>query len=86
MYDTSWHDGDGELSKQLARGTQGVGPAGVVGDQQRLGARRRVVAELADTDDTTRRIYESYSSFQRGVENYHAISEEAYIDARRNRD
>ena len=59
-------------------------PKDVLAEFRRLSA--DVVAELADTDDTTRRIYESYSSFQRGVENYHAISEEAYIDARRNRD
>lgn len=42
-----------------------------------------VVAELANADDTTRRIYESYKSFQEGVENYHLISEEAYTSARR---
>ena len=59
-------------------------PKDVLAEFRRLSA--DVVAELADTDDTTRRIYESYSSFQGGEENYHAISEEAYIDARRNRD
>ena len=42
-----------------------------------------VVSELADTDETTRRIYESYKSFQAGVENYHNISEEAFIEARK---
>jgi TRAP-type mannitol/chloroaromatic compound transport system substrate-binding protein len=59
-------------------------PKDVLDEFRRLSA--EVVAELADTDETTRRIYESYSSFQRGVENYHAISEEAYIDARRDQD
>jgi TRAP-type mannitol/chloroaromatic compound transport system substrate-binding protein len=58
-------------------------PDDVLAEFRRLSA--DVVAELADTDATTRRIYESYSTFQKGVENYHAISEEAYIDARRAR-
>ena len=56
-------------------------PDDVLAEFKRLSA--EVVTELANTDETTRRIYESYSAFQEGVENYHAISEEAYIDARR---
>ncbi len=56
-------------------------PDDVLAEFRRLSA--EVVSELADTDETTRRIYESYSKFQQGVEDYHAISEEAYIDARR---
>lgn len=43
----------------------------------------QVVSELAETDDVTRRIYESYKNFQEGVEKYHLISEEAYIEARK---
>jgi TRAP-type mannitol/chloroaromatic compound transport system substrate-binding protein len=43
----------------------------------------QVVAELADTDEVTRRIYDSYKSFQAGVENYHSISEDAYVEARK---
>ncbi len=43
----------------------------------------QVVSELAESDEVTRRIYESYRSFQKGVENYHHISEEAYIEARK---
>lgn len=41
-----------------------------------------VVAELAETNDNTRRIYESCRSFQERVQNYHAVGEEAYIQAR----
>ena len=43
----------------------------------------QVVAELADTDEVTRRIYDSYKSFQAGVENYHSIAEDAYVEARK---
>lgn len=42
-----------------------------------------VVGELAEIDEVTHRIYESYKNFQTGVENYHRISEEAYIEARK---
>jgi TRAP-type mannitol/chloroaromatic compound transport system substrate-binding protein len=41
-------------------------PDDVLAEFRRLSA--DVVAELADTDATTRRIYESYSTFQKGVE------------------
>ncbi|MGY4877771.1 TRAP transporter substrate-binding protein [Vreelandella aquamarina] len=41
-----------------------------------------VVAELAESSDLAARIYESYSAFQDKVENYHAISEQAYYNAR----
>ena len=44
---------------------------------------RQVVAELAETDEVTRRIYDSYSDFQQGVENYHSIAEDAYVEARK---
>ncbi len=44
---------------------------------------RNVVTELAQTDEVTARIYESYSSFQTGVENYHSIAEDAYVEARK---
>jgi TRAP-type mannitol/chloroaromatic compound transport system substrate-binding protein len=43
----------------------------------------QVVAELANTDEVTRRIYDSYKSFQEGVENYHSIAEDAYVEARK---
>ena len=42
-----------------------------------------VVSELAQTDEVTARIYESYKSFQEGVENYHSIAEDAYVEARK---
>jgi TRAP-type mannitol/chloroaromatic compound transport system substrate-binding protein len=41
-----------------------------------------VVDELAQTDEVTARIYESYKSFQEGVSNYHRIAEDAYVNAR----
>lgn len=41
-----------------------------------------VVAEMARTNAMTQRIYDSYHSFQEGVETYHGIAEEAYIQAR----
>ncbi|MEX2131660.1 MAG: ABC transporter substrate-binding protein, partial [Pseudohongiellaceae bacterium] len=41
-----------------------------------------VVAELAATDETTRRVYESWSKFLEGVSAYHSIAEDAYIEAR----
>ena len=41
-----------------------------------------VVRELSQVDALTLRIYESYKNFQDGVQNYHRISEEAYIEAR----
>lgn len=43
---------------------------------------REVVAEMGQTNDMTRRIYESYTSFQEGVQSYHGIAEEAFIEAR----
>jgi len=41
-----------------------------------------VVRELSQADAVTGRIYDSYKRFQQGVQNYHRISEEAYIEAR----
>ncbi|XGA79969.1 TRAP transporter substrate-binding protein [Halomonas sp. CH40] len=41
-----------------------------------------VIAELAESSDLATRIYESYSTFQDKVVNYHAISEQAYYNAR----
>ncbi|GHB03789.1 TRAP transporter substrate-binding protein [Modicisalibacter luteus] len=41
-----------------------------------------VVQELAETNDMAKKIYDSYSAFQDKVENYHAISEQAYYNAR----
>lgn len=41
-----------------------------------------VVAEMAKTDNLSKRIFESYQSFRTNVMNYHSISEQAYINAR----
>jgi len=41
-----------------------------------------VVAEMGQTNAMTRRIYESYTNFQEGVQSYHRIAEEAFIEAR----
>lgn len=42
----------------------------------------QVVAEMGQTNAMTQRIYESYTNFQEGVEAYHGVAEEAYIQAR----
>lgn len=42
----------------------------------------QVVSELAASDPMAKKIYDSYSAFQDKVENYHAISEQAYYNAR----
>ncbi|MBZ9558861.1 MULTISPECIES: TRAP transporter substrate-binding protein [unclassified Modicisalibacter] len=42
----------------------------------------QVVSELAASDPMAEKIYDSYSTFQDKVENYHAISEQAYYNAR----
>ena len=42
-----------------------------------------VVAEMASTNAMTQRIYASYRTFQEGVENYHSVAEEAFIEARK---
>ena len=41
-----------------------------------------VVAELAESSELATRIYDSYQAFQEKVEDYHAISEQAYYNAR----
>lgn len=41
-----------------------------------------VVAEAAGTDELAQRIYDSYMGFLDDVRDYHAISEQAYINAR----
>lgn len=56
-------------------------PDDVLQELRRLS--EEVVTELGTSDTQTRRIYESYKDFQKDVENYHSISEEAYISARR---
>jgi TRAP-type mannitol/chloroaromatic compound transport system substrate-binding protein len=56
-------------------------PDDVLQELQRLS--EEVVSELGTRDAKTRQIYESYKDFQKNVENYHSISEEAYISARR---
>ncbi len=55
-------------------------PDDVLLELSRLSA--EVVAEMGQTNDMTRRIYESYTSFQEGVQSYHGIAEEAFIEAR----
>ena len=42
-----------------------------------------VVAELAATNESTQRVYDSYRAFQERVRNYHAVGEEAYLEARK---
>ncbi len=41
-----------------------------------------VVAEMADSSDMARRIYASYSAYKTSVEDWHAIAEHAYLNAR----
>ncbi|XKE45682.1 TRAP transporter substrate-binding protein [Halomonas organivorans] len=41
-----------------------------------------VVAELAESSEMAQKIYDSYRAFQDKVVNYHAISEQAYYNAR----
>jgi TRAP-type mannitol/chloroaromatic compound transport system substrate-binding protein len=41
-----------------------------------------VVAELAESSELAGRIHETYRAFQDKVVNYHAISEQAYYNAR----
>jgi TRAP-type mannitol/chloroaromatic compound transport system substrate-binding protein len=41
-----------------------------------------VVAEVADNDPLTKKVYESFIDFREGVSNWHEISEQAYINAR----
>ncbi|MBN8412930.1 TRAP transporter substrate-binding protein [Halomonas denitrificans] len=55
-------------------------PDDVLAQAQEISA--EVVQELADSSDIAGRIYESYREFQDKVVNYHAISEQAYYNAR----
>ncbi|GEN22733.1 C4-dicarboxylate ABC transporter [Halomonas cupida] len=55
-------------------------PDDVLAEAKRISA--EVVQELADSSELAGRIYESYSDFQQKVTNYHAISEQAYYNAR----
>ena len=41
-----------------------------------------MVEELAASSPMAQKIYDSYSAFQEKVQNYHAISEQAYYNAR----
>ncbi len=45
-------------------------------------AAHAVVAEVAETDALSRRIYDSYMNFLRDVRSYHEISEQAYVNVR----
>ena len=42
-----------------------------------------VTAELAQEDDSTARVYESWKNFKDAVINYNGIAEEAFIEARK---
>jgi len=46
------------------------------------GLSREVVKEAAEKDELSRRIYSSYMAFLEDVRSYHAISEQAYLNAR----
>lgn len=41
-----------------------------------------VVAEMANSSEMARRIHESYSAYKARVEDWHAIAEHAYLNAR----
>ena len=41
-----------------------------------------VIKEMVANDPLAKKVYESYSSFEAGVKDYHHISEQAYINAR----
>lgn len=41
-----------------------------------------VVSEVAKTDPLTQKVFESFIAFRDGVSNWHALSEQAYINAR----
>lgn len=45
-------------------------------------ASREVLSELADSNDNAREIYDSIQAFQKTVQDYHRITEQAYLDAR----
>ena len=45
-------------------------------------AAKEVVAEAASADPLSQKIYDSYMAFLADVKAYHAISEQAYINAR----
>ena len=45
-------------------------------------AAQAVVAEVAETDALSRRIYDSYMNFLSDVRGYHEISEQAYVNVR----
>ena len=41
-----------------------------------------VLAELSETSPLAKEIYDSFMAYQKGVTNYHHISEQAYLEAR----
>ncbi|MDL4862022.1 ABC transporter substrate-binding protein, partial [Halomonas elongata] len=55
-------------------------PDDVLAEAKKISA--DVVAELAESSDMAGKIYDSYRAFQDKVVNYHAISEQAYYNAR----
>lgn len=55
-------------------------PDDVLAEAKRISA--DVVGELAESSEMARKIYDSYQAFQEKVVNYHAISEQAYYNAR----
>ena len=56
-------------------------PDAVIGELRSISA--EMLEELADDSDLSRRIAESVKAFQRQATAYHAISEEAYYQARK---
>ncbi len=55
-------------------------PDDVLAEAQKLS--EEVVSELAESDPMAKKIYDSYRTFQDKVESYHAISEQAFYNAR----
>ncbi|WP_458526647.1 TRAP transporter substrate-binding protein [Onishia taeanensis] len=55
-------------------------PDDVLAQAKELSA--EVVGELGDSSEMAKKIYDSYTSFQEKVVNYHTISEQAYYNAR----
>ena len=41
-----------------------------------------VVAEVADKDPLSKKVYDSFKAFRDQARDWHAISEKAYLDAR----
>ena len=55
-------------------------PADVLNKLQTLSD--EVVAEVASADPLSQKVYDSYKTYRDQVKAYHAVSEQAYINAR----